>query len=146
MSICSTSRVSIRYGLLIAPFLQALDFKGQSWILVVDGSQNFPVIQRIAVRSLFFVKMCTRDDGVDQVALILHQPQSAFKMRFSGIQFEGLTQNVHALIEIRFRLHLTIDRGDESRKVLPLLLLDVVAKSLKDGIVRILSQICLTRG
>ena len=107
------ARFGFDASLLVAPFLQTFHFKRQPGILAVDGAQDFPVVQRIAVRALLFVKVGARDDGVDQIALILHQPQRAFKVRFSGMKIESLAQNVHALVEIRFRLDLAIDRRDK---------------------------------
>src|ERR1019366_5250667 len=128
------ARFGFSPNLLLAPLLQALDLEGQSRILAVDSAQDLPVVQRIAIRSLFLVQVCPGDDGVDQVALVLHQPQGAFEMRFSGMEIERLAQNVHALVQIRFSFYVAVDGSNERRELLALLLLDVVLESLENGI------------
>ena len=127
--------------LLVAPLLQALDFKLQSRILAVDRAQNFPIVQRIAERSLLFVQVRAGNDGIHQIALVLHQPQRALEMRFAGMLIERLAQNIDALVQIGLGLDLPVDRSDEGRQFLPLLLLDVVSEGLKNRVVRILGQI-----
>ncbi len=129
--------------LLVAPLLQALNFKRQSRILAVDRAQDFPIVQGIAERCLFFVKVRPGDDRVDQVALVLHQTQRAFKMRLSGMLIQRLAQNVHALVQVRLAFDLAIHGSDESGEFLPLVLLDVVFQGLKDGVVRVLDQVRL---
>jgi hypothetical protein len=60
-------------SLLLAPFLQTLDFKLQSRILTIDGTQDLPVVESVAEGALFFVKMRAANDGVHQVTLVLNQ-------------------------------------------------------------------------
>ena len=100
-------------SLLVAPLLQTFHLERQPWILAVDRAQDLPIVERIAVRTLFFVKVCPGNDRVDQVAFVLHQPQSPFEVRLSGMQIERLAQNVHALVQVRLRFYLAIDRCDE---------------------------------
>src|SRR5229473_6308882 len=60
------------------------------------------------------------------------------------MEIERLAQNINPLLEIRFSLYLTIERGNESGELLPLLFLDVVLESLENCIARILGQVSLT--
>ena len=76
-------------GLLLATFLQPLDFKLQSRILAVNRAQNFPIIERIAERTFLFVMVRSRNDGVHQIALVFDQPQGALEMSFVGMQIRA---------------------------------------------------------
>ena len=84
------ARLGFDADLLVAPLLQAFNFKRQSWILAVNCAQDFPVVQGVAERCLFFVKVRSRDNLVDQITLVLHQPQRALKVRFSGMLVQRL--------------------------------------------------------
>ena len=67
--------------------------------------------------ALLLVQVGARDDGIHQIALILHQAQRTFEMRFAGMQIERLAQNVYALVEVGLGLDLTIDRRDEGGEI-----------------------------
>ena len=107
------TRFGFDTNLLVTALLQTFNLERQPRILAVDGAQDLPIIQRIAIRALFFVKVGPGHDGVDQVAFVLHQPQCTFKMRLSRVQIERFTQSVHALVQIRLGLNLAINGGDE---------------------------------
>ncbi len=70
-------------------FSKRSNLEGQTWISIVDGAQDLPVVQRIVIRSLFFVQVGPGADGVDQGPLVLRQAQGAFKMRLSGTRIES---------------------------------------------------------
>src|SRR6266536_3975403 len=121
-------------GLLIAALLQTFDFKLQPGILAINGSQDFPIVERITKGSLLFVQVGARDDRVYEIALILHEVKSTFKMCFTRMLLQGLTKNTDAFIKVRLRFNLTIDLRNQRRQILPLLLFDVIAESLKNRI------------
>src|ERR1700691_6197972 len=102
------ARLRFDSNLLITALLQALNLESQPRILAVDSAQDFPIVQRVAVSSLLLVKMGAGDDGVDQVALILHQAQGAFEVRFARMEMKRLAQNVHTLVEVGLSFHLPI--------------------------------------
>ena len=59
-------------------------------ILAVNRAQDFPVVERIAERTLLFVMVRPRDDGVHQIALVFDQPQGALEVSFIGMLIPGL--------------------------------------------------------
>jgi len=111
--------------------------------LAVDGAQNLPIVDRIYERAFLFVMVGPRDDRVDQVALVLHQPQCAFEVRLPGILLQGFFQNVHFLVEIGLSFHLPVDGSNERRKLLPLLFFNVILERLKKRVIGILSEVTL---
>lgn len=70
MLICSTSRVldSVRVC-RSRLFSKRSNLEGQTWISIVDGAQDLSVVQRIVIRSLFFVQVGPGPDGVDRAPL-----------------------------------------------------------------------------
>src|SRR5579863_1493940 len=59
---------------------------------------------------------------------------------------QGFFQNVHAFIKVSLGLHLPVDGGNERRKLLPLLLFNVVLERLKERVVWILRQVGFAGG
>ena len=66
---------------------------------------------------LLFVQVRAGHDGIHEVALVLHQSQGALEMRLSGVLFQGLAQNTHALVQIWFDFNLPIDLGNQRQTV-----------------------------
>src|SRR5580704_5343507 len=131
-------------GLLLASFLQALDFKLQAGILTVNGAQNFPIIEGVAERILLFMMVSAGNDRVHQIALVFHQAQGALEVGFIRMQVERLLQNVDALIQIGLGFDLTVYGSHKGRQLLPLLFFSVILERLKNRVGGILGQISVT--
>ena len=139
------ARLGFDSDLLVASLLQALDFEVQSGILAVNRAQDFPIVEGIAERRLLFVKVGPGDDRVDQVALVLHQPQRALKVGFAGMQIQRFFRMFTRLSRSGSASTCRSTEAMNAESSCRCLLLDVVFQRLENGIVRILDQISLDR-
>src|SRR5579872_68723 len=135
------TRLGFDSRLLIAAFLQALDFKAQARILAVNGSQNFAIVERVTVQALLFVEMGTGYDGIYQVAFILHEAQRPLEVRFIGMQVERFAKDADTFVEVGLVFYPAIHGGDESGEILALMFLNVVLECLKNGVVGVFGQV-----